>query len=329
MVLDASGNPYVAWSEFSGQTVQTYVRHWLGPSWQDLGSITHASGGLAITLWNNVPVIAVGGQGDILVQQWVNNAWQQIGSGFTSASASAGYSLTVDDPGASGVPLLGWAHSGPWQVVVSRYSQGIWSSVGTVDSSVPFLASPSVAVDASKNVFIAWDQPMSTANTYSPLVHEVSTPMDLGSPAMAQVNHGLSRPSLVIGAGGPAVAWVRVPTVGGAVAGIEVDQFSGGRWAQLGGVIPGGLGSRPHQLIATSTTLAIAGTGAAGSTHAGVSEWDANAGSWRLVCALSDPRSPGQLSTGVTGVALGQSGPDYIVAAVNSATGDIFVERVR
>jgi hypothetical protein len=30
----------------------------------------------------------------------------------------------------------------------------------------------------------------------------------------------------------------------------------------------------------------------------------------------------------VTGVALGQSGQDYVVAAVNSATGDIFVEKV-
>jgi hypothetical protein len=255
-------------------------------------------------------------QGDVVVKQWdsATSSWTQLGSGL---SPTGSFDLKVD---AAGAPLLAWPTYGPWQVVVSRWDGASWSEVGrTMVSSTPGLGDASVAADAAGNVFVAWDQPMSPGpgmpSTYTPQLFELPWTDD-GSPA-ASANHGLTQPSLVVDATGPVLAWLRYPT--NSPDGIVVDRWSGSAWMPLGSPIPAGLG---HQLIVTA--LAVASTG---SGHGDLYEWQQP--SWTKICSLADPHQPMQLATGVTGVALGQDGNgNYLVAAVNAATREIFVEKV-
>lgn len=318
MVVDASGNPWVAWNETGQSTAQTHVAHWTGNAWDtSYPVIQHGSAGsLGLVLLNGQPLVAFSDFDQshniyqVVTQLWNGTTWLATSQGTRSGA----FDLTSDASG----PLLARAESAvnqmPTAVVVSRFNGTSWMEIGRFDLGTQLISRPAIAADAS-GVFVAWEDGSSSPFTFN--VRKLPS-TDLGPFPVKDNNstRSLSQLSLVTdGNGEPVLGYINYN--GNAIEGVHVYRHANGSWTQMGGVVTPLLGGREYQLIRSGSTFAIAGL--RGEVH----EWNENAQSWGSLCSTLDPTA-----SGITGVALAQDGNGkYLVAAINSGSGVLFVER--
>lgn len=116
LILDASDNPVIAWSETDGTANNVYARRWTGTTWEALGEALTAVPGATHAV---SPDLAMDGHGNLFILwleeaadkssranyifQWTGTAWGAIGPPL-QADTSA--SLAIDS---SGVPFVAWA----------------------------------------------------------------------------------------------------------------------------------------------------------------------------------------------------------------------------
>jgi len=109
-----SGDPVVAWIEYSSSVTNLYLKEWTGSSWQQLGaggplnanptsSVSKAS--LAIS--GNDPVVAWSENRQVFVKAWNGSAWEQVGDNLAIGTGDIySVSLTMDD---NDNPVVAWS----------------------------------------------------------------------------------------------------------------------------------------------------------------------------------------------------------------------------
>jgi hypothetical protein len=357
IAVDPAGNVYVAWAEYGAAGYNAYVRR-LDPStspptWQPVGAAlsygtSTSSHGLALALTHDnpaVPLVAYEhydsstSQFEVVVVKLDPTAnppsWVQLG-GAPGRYDMQGIDLSVDSGNA---PVLAWTESlstPPYRrVAASRFSGGAWTSVGTASrvAGQPIF-NPSVAVDGSGNVFVAWDEqgpPAGGYATFAPYVRQLPTTDVDGSPS-----NGLglfdTAPSLVLDPGGdPVVAWTKYPDAAtGYSDGVAVHRWNATSWVQLGGLVPAKNGSPfpQHQLARTagSQPKYAVSTVFDDPFYAGVFEWDGDA--WTPFCSrLVDPATGIAMAMLFTGLAADADG-NYLLAAWGNGVTQLLVEKM-
>ena len=124
LALDASGNPYVAWSDrFCGNS-DIYIKRFNRTSWVEVGSGSASAGGISDTIGDSVePSLALDGSGnpyvawydgpsttnantEIYIKRFDGTSWVEVGSGSASGGGIS------DNSGRSGSPSLALNWSG-------------------------------------------------------------------------------------------------------------------------------------------------------------------------------------------------------------------------
>jgi hypothetical protein len=143
VTLDSSGNPTVAWVDFSGSSFDIFVKHWDGRTWNFVGdtyidvapdkavgapSIVNDSKGNPIVAWTE--------DGDdvthVFVKRWNGSSWALVGT----SSLETGRNRDALDPklrtDAKGNLTVAWDEGpGPFHFVyVKRWNGNSWKFVG-------------------------------------------------------------------------------------------------------------------------------------------------------------------------------------------------------
>jgi len=188
LALDSSGNPVVAWHDFSSLSWEIYVKRWNGSAWIEIGAGSASGGGIS------------------------NNSGE---SGFPS--------LALD---LAGNPVVAWQDNSPgnYEIYVRRWNPtgGVWEEMGDNSASGGGISNnsgesglPAIAIDSSGNAVVAWDDNSSTnreiyIKRFNPIMGGWN---EIGAGSASGVgvsnNSGESEiPSLAIDSfGNPVVAW--------------------------------------------------------------------------------------------------------------------------
>jgi hypothetical protein len=141
MVIDSSGNPYVAYFDFNASPG---VRHWNGTTWVDVGSSSFApsaksSVSLALDSSGN-PYAAymavsssINSVGQVVVQHWNGSIWTTLGSSGVSGNGAAYPSIVVDT---SNTPYVAYADaSNGYKATVMSWNGSAWNPLGSAGFS--------------------------------------------------------------------------------------------------------------------------------------------------------------------------------------------------
>lgn len=165
LALGARGEVTAAWLEGDVDASQVVVARQAGAGWQRVGEPLArrgptyvASPRLALDT-RGTPTVAwledVDGRDTLFASRWTGGRWAALGGALSSGFASAP-SLAL---GPAGRPVLAWVEErgGVGQVHLARWTGAAWQTFGTVNRDPARDArSPSVAVDSSGNVVLAW-----------------------------------------------------------------------------------------------------------------------------------------------------------------------------
>jgi hypothetical protein len=161
-VTSDGADPVVAWTEYnttfgSDTPPQVYVSRWNGSAWSALGGSLNVN----VSSWaSEVSVVCIGskpyaawtersqaGNAQIFVKTWNGTAWVLVGSGTLNRDAASGWAyrpaLAVD-ASTSGL-YVGWVEQQSLgkkaQVHVSKFSGGLWTSLGSTLNANPTVGS--------------------------------------------------------------------------------------------------------------------------------------------------------------------------------------------
>lgn len=182
VAVDGSGNPGVAWYDYTGGNAEIYYRQWNGAAWAELaGSAT--TGGVSANAGSSIspsvqrlpvtgnPAVgwydSTGGNNEIYYRQWNGAAWAELGGSATAGGVSAttgsstSASLAID---ATGNPRIAWADTttSPTQVYYREWNGAAWAELGgsatgsAVSAMSVACSSPSLAMGTPNAPTIAW-----------------------------------------------------------------------------------------------------------------------------------------------------------------------------
>lgn len=170
IALNAAGQPTVAWLQGEVLESNVFAKRWTGTAWEALGGPLNRRPNSYLASTRMVlnpqeqPVVAwledQDGEDALYVSEWNGTAWTALGGRLGAASASAP-SLAI---GRNGQPVAAWVEerAGVGRVHVARWQGGVWQDLGSGNEGAVNLnlkrdaRSPSVAVDASGAVVLAW-----------------------------------------------------------------------------------------------------------------------------------------------------------------------------
>ncbi len=212
-IIDATGNPIVAWTQAAG-VWQLVVKRFDGSGWHALPGA--ASSGVVSTSEDpsqpslaHDPVTgttyvawkhAAAGESAIYVRQHAGDGWQEVGAGSASGTGVSASSGEVDQPqlalDPAGRPVLVWLDqsSGAREVYLKGWDGSAWVSLPGADGTPAGSATGAGVSD---------------------------TASDTDNPTLA-----------VDGDGNPAVAWT---VVTGPSRGVRLRLYDGAAWVGLGG----------------------------------------------------------------------------------------------
>lgn len=165
LTLDASGTPYVVWTNWSSGTGQIYIRRWSGESWEEVGEGSASGNGISgnegrshfamrarvaidsdghpVVAWANADSIpgaeAESVVSQIYVRRWNGSSWEEIGpesasgrgiSGQRGGGQGATPDIAVDS---DGNPIVTWwsaEHESTAQIRVLRWDGSAWAEIG-------------------------------------------------------------------------------------------------------------------------------------------------------------------------------------------------------
>jgi len=184
LCLDASGNPHIAWSDYSPGNYDIYYLKWNGSAWVDADgsgqesiNISNNSGtsqAVSLCLYNGNPRIAWGdvtsGNYEIYYLQWNGSVWVDAdGSGQESINVSnnsGGSNLCSLRLDSSGNPHIAWQDSTleeKLDIYYLRWNGSAWVDAdGSGRESVRIFSSPansfvpSLYLDSNNNAHVTW-----------------------------------------------------------------------------------------------------------------------------------------------------------------------------
>jgi hypothetical protein len=135
LILDASGNPTIAWAESDGNVFNIHARRWTGTSWEPLGGTLSAlpgntSAGSPNLAMDTLGTIFIGwfeytedSATHVHLRRWNGSSWEAIGPPIPQ-SAPSQLSLGI---GSSGIPYIAWSEgdsstSTPATIRIHRYN---------------------------------------------------------------------------------------------------------------------------------------------------------------------------------------------------------------
>jgi hypothetical protein len=191
LVVNSSGNPLVAWSEYdpASSSNNIYVKEWSNGQWEPLGSYLDKTKSNDANLphialdSNNRPFVSwqecfSGTAGNcanhnVYVKRWDGNNWISLGNTVDTNPDNSAYgnSLAID---LDGNPIVSWDEydsANKRHIYVKRWETNKWTKVGNtyLDSSNSEDAiSPRIIVDSTNTPLVAWAQYDGEAsNTYT------------------------------------------------------------------------------------------------------------------------------------------------------------------
>jgi hypothetical protein len=270
--------PVVAWLDHSSGSAQIYVKRWNGTSWDELGGSASGSGVSATTGNAEAPVVAVQPDGNPVV------AW-------------------LDRPSSSGptdVLLKRWNGTAWEELGGSASGGGVSQSAGSTIGS----QDPSVAVDSTGQIYVAWkfaDTPNNVCcNLWIYVKRWNGTSWEeLGGSGSGMGVNGTSDGSAPVikidGADRPVVAWNEQMTG----CAVWLRRWNGSAWEELAGsgsssgVSPSGVANGDPALDIGPDGNPVVSWGSAHTLGFDVRRWDGSA--WNDVGA---PGSTGQCEAG-------------------------------
>ena len=149
LVLDAAGNPIVAWNDGTPGNLEIYLKRWNGTAWVELGGSATGGGvsntaglsagpSLALDSAGN-PVVAwnddTPGNLEIYLKRWNGTAWVELGGSATgggisnTTGASDGPSLKLEP---TGNPVVAWRDDTPGssRIYLRRWNGTVWLELG-------------------------------------------------------------------------------------------------------------------------------------------------------------------------------------------------------
>jgi|GEM_PF-952180 len=194
LAVNSSGNPVVAWMDFTPGDAEIYIKRWTGSAWAEVGTGSASGGGISnnsgsssspslVLNSSGNPVVAwsdnSSGNFEIYLKQWNGSAWAEVGTGSASGggiSSNGGYSglpsLALDS---SGKPVVAWDDNssgrGYREIYIRRWNGAAWvelspysASGGGISQSGAGATFPSLALDSSGNPVVAWSDYSSGIN---------------------------------------------------------------------------------------------------------------------------------------------------------------------
>lgn len=289
----------VAWADFAGPQVQTFVRESVGAGWSaPLRLNADASEAVTPTLASNgAGAVAVaftqagGGRTVIRVKRRVvqNGAptwvpFDPLSDRGLSADGRAFLPHLALHP--DGTPYLAWTEQvgGQLKVYVQRYRNGVWQSLGgNPDGSLDFGNNPRVAVNGN-GLMVAYTQNSPDGPRVAVRRWNGSTLQPVASPSAVGGAGGFS---LAVDPGGAAVVAVTEYRAGHHDV-IVKRRGGGGSWVTLGGPLdlnPAAEANQPSLIVTPDQTAVVWVEGGA----LVMKRWDAAAGRWSPVGERINP----------------------------------------
>ena len=183
LAISPDGTPIIAWSDYSTNKSEIYVRRWNGTSWVAIGSGSASGGGISNSGYAGGPSLAVSpdgtpivawnddssGDSDIYVRRWSGTSWVEMssgsasGGGISDTGGTGSPSLAISS---AGLPIIAWSDgsSGEREIYVRRWNGTSWVEIGSGSASGGGISdcggseSPSLAVSLDGTPIIAWDK---------------------------------------------------------------------------------------------------------------------------------------------------------------------------
>jgi hypothetical protein len=253
-IANVGGVPYVAWREYDGTTNHVYVKHWNGSAWvQDGGALNLVAAEQAnspsIASVGGVPYVAFVEQNGstfhnvVFVVHLSAGSWTPDGSNLSNtAQDSGGPSISS----VAGTPYVAFSEGSPAQVYVEHFGGNSWVQDGSsLNVNTGVNAGRTSIAGVGGVPYVAWHEGSTLIRTYVKHLSGAFWTQDGG--ALNLDNNGSAGvPSMASIGGRPEVATEQ--SVGGVLQ-IDVEQWSGTAWNQVGG-----------PLSPSTATLAAAGS---------------------------------------------------------------------
>jgi hypothetical protein len=264
VAVNGAGNPIVAWTHRDDATVVwgVYVRRWTGSTWEELAG-SGSGGGIGVYSLSGLGTrgmdMVLDSAGNpwvvwqvydttlgwrVHLRRWNGLAWVEVGGSATGNGVSTGVvhsknptlALDGDDQ-----PVVAWvvgASVTNWHIYLRRWNGAAWVEVGGsasgggISKSTALVARPGLAIDASDNPVVAWED-LATGIWQIYLRRWTGTEwVELDGSAtgggLSQEPMTCAISSLALdGIGNPVVAWSHNPIQGGAEIYLR-------RWMALG-----------------------------------------------------------------------------------------------
>ncbi|MBN2361722.1 MAG: hypothetical protein JXR83_19880 [Deltaproteobacteria bacterium] len=259
--LDGSGKPIVAWHDSTSGYYEIYIKRYNGSVWVDVGTGSSTGGGvsdspgrsyypsLAVGFSGN-PVVAWEESDEIYIKRFDGIAWLDVLSFASSGGGISDNTGNSEDPSlavdSSGNPVVAWVDdtSGDDEIYVKRFDGSAWVEIGAgssagggVSNNTGYSYNPSIALDDSGNLMVAWSD--RTSGNYEIYIKRynsiywtvVGTSSDSGGGISNNTSTSYT-PSLALDPmGNPVVAWRDYPSSNSY---IYVKRFDGALWVDVG-----------------------------------------------------------------------------------------------
>jgi hypothetical protein len=199
LALDASGTPYVAYSD-SSNSYKANVMKFNGDSWEAVGSAGFSAGeslytSLALDA-SGTPYVAYQDYDSIVnkasVMKFNGSSWELVGSERFSAGQADCISLALD---ASGTPYVAYMDAAnDYKASVMKFNGSSWVNVGSAGFSDGQADYTSLALDASGTPYVAYsdfiNQSKASVMKYATSTAKDITAFSFASPAATGVING-------------------------------------------------------------------------------------------------------------------------------------------
>jgi hypothetical protein len=281
LIIDSSGNPVVAWQDYSGGVnYDIYVRRWNGSSWVQYapGSLDVNAGfpayepALALDSTNN-PVVAwyeeLGGNSlNVYVKRWnsATSIWEQYGAGgpldITPFNTAYAPSLALDN---GDNPTVAWSEFGTstYTIYIKQWTGSAWTLVGTnpLSNTANHAHYPSVSL-GSGNLVVGWQEGNSTTPTVGDSLYVkkyvTNAWQQLGNALDSSVGQSAVNTSVVRKTNNtPVVAWDETDATNSS-QNIYVKEWTGTSWRPLGSAVDRSLANdAEHPSLALRSNLPV------------------------------------------------------------------------
>ena len=289
MAITATGTPIIAWSA-SGEI---YVRRWDGANWVEMGAGSASGGGISqnggVSGWPSLtlmpdgsPIIAweddSDGDRDIFLRRWNGSSWVEMGGSASGGGISQNGgesrwpSLRVS---AAGVPYVAWEDTsgGNREIFVRRWNGTAWVEVGSGSASGGGISNdstgsrrPSLGIDATGDLFIAWENIDGTSHDIFVQRWNGSAWVEMGAGSAngGGISNDIAQsfwPSLAVPPDGKPVVVCGSDPTGNGMDEIFVRRWNGSNWVEMGSGSASGSGISGTSGESWFASLAIAADG--------------------------------------------------------------------